>query len=94
MRPAPRRAPAQRDADTVSTTNSQQASIEARFSQSRAELLAQSLHSERSHNLNQEGRRLEVFGIAGATTAPGVAAASGVARVSDSYRRLSPGGPS
>ena len=89
-----RRAAAQRDTDTVSATNSQQQTIEARFSQSRAELLAQSLHSERSQSLTQEGRRLEVFGVAGATAAPGVAAASGVARVSDAYRRLSPGHPS
>ena len=89
-----RRAPAARDGDTVSTANTQQQTIDARFSQSRAQLLAQSLHSERSQSLTQEGRRLEVFGVAGAVAgaATGALAAPASPRLSDTYRRPSPGG--
>jgi type IV secretion system protein VirB6 len=90
-----RRAPAARDGDTISTANTQQQAIEARFSQSRAQLLAQSLHSERSQSLTQEGRRLEVFGVAGgvAGAAPGaLASATAAPRLSDTYRRPSAGG--
>ena len=89
-----RRASAARDGDTVSTANSQQQIIDARFSQSRAQLLAQSLHSERNQSLTQEGRRLEVFGVAGALAgaAPSALAAPAAPRLSDSYRRPSPGG--
>jgi len=89
-----RRAAAARDGDTVSTANTQQQTIDARFSQSRAQLLAQSLHSERNQSLTQEGRRLEVFGVAGAAAgaAPGALAAPAAPRLSDSYRRPSPGG--
>ena len=89
-----RRAPAARDGDTVSTANSQQQTIDARFSQSRAQLLAQSLHSERNQSLTQEGRRLEVFGVAGAVAgaAPGALAAAAAPRLSDTFRRPSPGG--
>ncbi|MDB5481995.1 MAG: hypothetical protein JWO83_3048 [Caulobacteraceae bacterium] len=86
-----RRAPAERDSDTVRSATNQQQTLEARFSQSRAELLAQSLHSERSQSLTQEGRRLEVFGGVGATAAPGALAAPAITRLSDSYRRPSPG---
>lgn len=86
-----RRAPAERDGDTVRSANTQQQTLEPRFSQSRAELLAQSLHSERNQSLTQEGRRLEVFGGVGATAAPGALAAPTVARLSDNYRRPSPG---
>jgi len=88
-----RRAPAEREGDTVRNANTQQQAIEARFSQSRAQLLAQSLHSERSQSLTREGRRLEVFGVAGPGAAPGaLASAAAAPRLSDSYRRPSPGG--
>ncbi len=88
-----RRAPAARDGDTLSTANSQQQAIEARFSQSRAQLLAQSLHSERNQSHTQgESRRLEVFGVAGPGAAPGALAAPAAPRLSDTYRRPSPGG--
>ncbi|HLZ85140.1 MAG TPA: type IV secretion system protein [Caulobacteraceae bacterium] len=87
-----RRAPAAREGDTVSTANTQQQIIDARFSQSRAQLLAQSLHSEHSQSLTQEGRRLEVFGVAAASAAPGALAAPAAPRLSDTYRRPSPGG--
>jgi len=90
-----RRAPAEREGDTVRNANTQQQAIEARFFQSRAQLLAQSLHSERSQSLTQEGRRLEVFGVAGPGAAPGaLASAAAAPRLSDSYRRPSPGGRS
>jgi len=90
-----RRAPAEREGDTVRNANSQQQAIEARFSQSRAQLLAQSLHSERSqsHTHSQEDRRLEAFGAAGPGAAPGaLASAAAAPRLSDTYRRPSPGG--
>jgi type IV secretion system protein VirB6 len=89
-----RRAPAEAEGDAVRSADNRQQTLEARFSQSRAELLAQSLHSERGQSLTQEGRRLEVFGGVGATGAPGALATPAVARLSDSYRRPSPGGVS
>jgi type IV secretion system protein VirB6 len=87
-----RRQNVERDADVVRSSQNQQQNFDSRVAQNRAEQLAQSLHSDRSQNVMQESRRLEVSGGVGATIAPSAMAAGASPRLSDNYRRPSPGG--
>jgi type IV secretion system protein VirB6 len=79
-----------RDPEPARTSETQQTIVNAGASESRASVLAQSLHSERNPQHGVDGRRTEVFSGADAARAPDAGAT--VPRLGDSYRRLSPAG--